>query len=85
MEQIDWERKVDGYKRLFEEENGKVKRIMRGSVEVTVRLSLFTRDRNVCPEGAYKRFWVDQAGALFADAFPSGTPHKFTGSQTSSP
>jgi type III restriction enzyme len=69
MEQIDWERKVDGYRRLFENEHGKVKSIMHASVDVTVRLTLFTRDRNVCPEGTYKRFWADSIGPLFTDAF----------------
>ena len=69
MEQIDWERKVDGYRRLFEDEHGKVKCIMHGNVDVTVRLALFTRDRNVCPEGGYKRFWADNMETLFADAF----------------
>lgn len=69
MEQIDWERKVDGYKRLFEHEHGKVKCIMHDHVDVTVRLALFTRDRNVCPEGAYKRFWADNIESLFADAY----------------
>lgn len=69
MEQIDWERKVDGYKRLFEDEHGKVKSIMHGNVDVAVRLALFTRDRNVCPEGEYKRFWADHPSALFSEAF----------------
>ena len=66
MEQIDWERKVDGYKRLFEDEHGDVKCIMHENVDVTVRLALFTRDRNHCPEGEYKRYWHDNIQSVFA-------------------
>jgi hypothetical protein len=69
MEQIDWERKVDGYRRLFEDDQGQTRCIMHGQVAATVRLALFTRDRNVCPEGEYKRFWFDNMEALFADAY----------------
>lgn len=65
MEQIDWERKVDGYKRLFESEEERPKTFAHESVSVSVRLSLFTRDRNVCPEGGYKRFWQDNLDSLF--------------------
>lgn len=68
-EHIDWERKVDGYRRLFETTEGKLKRFDHEGAQVAVRLFLFTKDRNVCPEGSYKRFWLDQAAALFREAF----------------
>ena len=69
MEQIDWERKVDGYRRLFEGAEGKMRSFEHEGVPVAVRLFLFTKDRNDCPEGNYKRFWMDQPTALFREAF----------------
>lgn len=66
MEQIDWERKVDGFRRQFEAPRGAAKVFGYEKLTVTVRLALFTRDRNVCPEGDYKRFWQDSARDLFA-------------------
>jgi hypothetical protein len=68
-EHIDWERKVDGYRRLFETTEGKLKRFDHEGAQVAMRLFLFTKDRNVCPEGSYKSFWLDQAAALFREAF----------------
>ena len=68
MEQIDWERKVDGYCRQFENGKGAPRVFAFDNLTVTVRLSLFTRDRNVCPEGSYKRFWHDNARDLFSAA-----------------
>jgi type III restriction enzyme len=70
MEQIDWERKVDGYRRLFEDTKGTVKQFAHEDVKVTVKLTLFTKDRNVCPEGNYKRFWMDSVDAMCKQAFP---------------
>jgi hypothetical protein len=35
------------------------------NLRVTVRLSLFTSDRNMCPMGSYNRFWHDNAHDLF--------------------
>ncbi|HVM51280.1 MAG TPA: DEAD/DEAH box helicase family protein [Candidatus Acidoferrum sp.] len=69
MEQVDWERKIDGYRRLFEDATGKILRFDHEGVKVTVRLFLYTKDRNVCPEGNYKRFWMDQPVTVFKGAF----------------
>ncbi|MBI4025941.1 MAG: DEAD/DEAH box helicase family protein [Verrucomicrobia bacterium] len=69
MEQIDWERKTDGYRRLFEDAEANLKRFDHEGAQVSVRLFLFTKDRNVCPEGNYKRFWMDSAPTLFKTAF----------------
>jgi type III restriction enzyme len=69
MEQIDWERKVDGYRGLFESPTGELRTFSHERLQVSVRLSLFTKDRNVCPEGNYKRFWMDNPAALFKTAF----------------
>ena len=69
MEQIDWERKIDGYRRLFETSEGKARQFAHEGNQVSVRLFLYTKDRNVCPEGSYRPFWMDQAAALFKEAF----------------
>ena len=65
MEQIDWERKVDGYCRQFENGKGALRVFGYDNLAVTVRLSLFTSDRNKCPAGSYSRFWHDNAHDLF--------------------
>ena len=69
MKHIDWEQKVDGYIRLFEQD-GVTKTFETEGVRVSVRLSLFTRDRNHAPEGSYKRFWMDKPQDLFRFGFP---------------
>lgn len=70
MEQIDWERKVDGFRHLFIDAKSAPRVFAYEKLTVSVRLSLFTRDRNVCPEGSYKDFWQDNARDLFASGFP---------------
>ena len=68
MENQDWERKADGYIRLFEE-SGKPRIFQTGDVAVQVRLHYFTRDRNFAPDGSFKRFWMDNAQDLFKTGF----------------
>lgn len=68
LQNIDWERKVDGYQRLFEE-NGKPRVFAHGDIEVTVRLVLFTNNRGLVPEGSYKRYWHDDVKQMCRDAF----------------
>ena len=80
MEHVDWERKVDGYRRQFEDPRGAKRTFGYEKLNVTVRLSLFTRDRNVCPEGDYKRFWYDNARDLFTHNFPVACNTPATGS-----
>jgi hypothetical protein len=67
MEQIDWERKVDGYCRQFENGKGQARPFSFDKLTVRVRLGLFTNDRNKCPDGGYRRFWFDNPRDLFAD------------------
>jgi type III restriction enzyme len=82
MEQIQWERKVDGYRRVFEHESGSPKVLTHDGFKVSVLLRLFTRDRNDCPEGGYKRFWQDNLESLFSAML---TTNGSTSSSTSSP
>jgi hypothetical protein len=68
LQNIDWERKVDGFRRMFEEE-GKPKVFAHGDIEVTVRLVLFTNNRGLVPEGSYKRYWQDDVKQMCREAF----------------
>lgn len=63
MENIDWERKAEGYMRHFETD-GKPKVFDAKDLEVEVLLSLYTRDRNHAAEGDFKRFWTDSVKSL---------------------
>ncbi len=68
LQNIDWERKVDGFQRMFEED-GKLKVFAHGDIEVTVRLVLFTNNRGLVPEGSYKRYWQDDVKQICRDVF----------------
>ena len=68
LQNIDWERKVDGFQRMFEEA-GKPKVFAHGDMEVTVRLVLFTNNRGLVPEGSYKRYWQDDVKQMFREVF----------------
>jgi type III restriction enzyme len=68
LQNIDWERKVDGFQRMFEED-GKPKVFAHGDIEVTVRLVLFTNNRGLVPEGSYKRYWQDDVKQMCREAF----------------
>ncbi|HND47613.1 MAG TPA: DEAD/DEAH box helicase family protein [Anaerolineales bacterium] len=56
--------KVDGYKDLFREKNGKHKIFKRGKFLVRVALSLYTDDSNQPPAG-YREFWYDNPKRIF--------------------
>ncbi|MFH0907277.1 MAG: DEAD/DEAH box helicase family protein [bacterium] len=71
MEQIDWERKVDGYRKLFEASVAKARSFSHADVTVSLKLALFTKDRNRAPDGEYKRFWFDSVEGLVRDNFGS--------------
>ncbi len=68
LQNIDWERKVDGFQRLFEHD-GKPKVFAHGDFEITVRLILFTNNRGLVPEGSYKRYWQDDVKQMSREAF----------------
>lgn len=68
MELVDAERKIDGFKRLFEDSDGKPKIFRQGEMEVVVKLFLFTKDRNKSPE-AYRRYWLDSVKQVAKQGF----------------
>lgn len=55
----DYMHKVDGYKMLFEEENGKKKVFLVNNLKVKVFLFLYTTDVNELPQEGYRNYWVD--------------------------
>jgi len=60
----DYEYKVDGYSRIFEE-RGNPKRFKYNEYNIYVYLLLYTEDKNMLPEG-YKRYWYDNPKDIFS-------------------
>lgn len=60
--QSGYQHKVDGFKRLFEENEIPIS-FRFGDLKVQVRLVLYTYDENAIAEG-YKRFWVSTIGGF---------------------
>ena len=61
-EHVDWQRKVDGYRVVFEE-NGTPRVFRHDGSEVTVHLFLRTNDVSKVPNG-YREFWFDKIASL---------------------
>ncbi|MCW1311734.1 MAG: restriction endonuclease subunit R, partial [Candidatus Rehaiarchaeum fermentans] len=59
----DYEYKVDGFSRIFEE-NGKPKEFNYHGLKVRVMLYLYTDDKNKLPE-KYKNYWYDNIEKIF--------------------
>ncbi|MGC9124127.1 MAG: DEAD/DEAH box helicase family protein [Thermoplasmata archaeon] len=59
----DYEYKVDGYSKIFEE-NDKVKRFQFCGLNIYVYLFLYTDDKNKLPD-KYKKYWYDNPKAIF--------------------
>ncbi|KAA8922723.1 hypothetical protein [Thermoplasma sp.] len=59
----DYEFKVDGYSRIFEE-NDKAKRFQYKELNIFVYLYLYTDDKNKLPE-KYKKYWFDNPKKIF--------------------
>ena len=58
-----YEYKVDGYSKIFEE-NDKVRQFNFNNLKVEVRLLLYTKDKNKLP-GKYKKYWFDNPARIF--------------------
>ncbi|HEY90141.1 MAG TPA: DEAD/DEAH box helicase family protein [Thermoflexia bacterium] len=63
-EHTDYQHKIDGYRQLFEDENG-VRAIERAGLTVRVFTFLRTPDVNVVPAG-YRRYWLDDMNTLLS-------------------
>lgn len=61
----DYQRKVDDYKRLFEELSGQRKVFEHDGLRVQVSLALYTDDRSLVGQG-YADYWCDNPAALFS-------------------
>ena len=62
-EYTDYEYKVDGFSRIFEEQ-GKTKEFNYNGLKINVLLYLYTEDRNKLSEG-YKKYWYDDIEQIF--------------------
>ena len=59
-----YQRKVDDYKRLFEEPSGQRKVFTVDNLRVQVSLALYTEDRSLVGQG-YADYWADHPGMVF--------------------
>ncbi|MEN3009332.1 MAG: restriction endonuclease subunit R, partial [Pseudothermotoga sp.] len=62
-EYIDWQRKVDGYRAVFEEKDGSPKNFLYESMVVTVLLLLKTKDVSLITED-YRLYWFDKVSQI---------------------
>ena len=63
IEYTDYEYKVDGYSRIFEE-NGKIKECHKDGLNIRVHLFLYTKDSKTVSE-KYKKYWYDNPKSIF--------------------
>ena len=59
----DYEYKVDGYSRIFEE-NEKIKEFHKDQLNIYVYIFLITDDKKILPE-KYKKYWYDDPKSIF--------------------
>ncbi len=60
----DYQRKVDDFRRLFEEPEGRRKVLEHDGLRVQVSLALYTEDKNLVGQG-YADYWADNPGMIF--------------------
>ncbi|MEM4204653.1 MAG: hypothetical protein QXS54_11340, partial [Candidatus Methanomethylicaceae archaeon] len=72
-EHVDWLRKVEGYRAVFEE-NGRPKELQHDEFRVTVHLFLHTDDMNKISPAEYQRFWFDQIDGMIERLLMAGSP-----------
>lgn len=58
--------KIDGYKAIFEEENGTQKEFSFDDLKVKVYVFLYTDDINKLPQESYKRYWYDNIDKILS-------------------
>lgn len=72
-EHVDWLRKVEGYRAVFEE-NGRPKELQHDKFQVTVHLFLRTDDMSKISPAEYQRFWFDQMDGMIGRLLMAGSP-----------
>lgn len=58
--------KVDGYKTIFEEEDGTQKEFPFGGLKVKVYVFLYTDDANKLPQEGYRKYWYDNIDRILS-------------------
>lgn len=64
-EHTDYQHKVDGYRRIFEEGTGGMRILIHDGLKVRVGLSLYTSDVNLVAKG-YRSYWFDSIDGVLA-------------------
>ena len=64
-EHTDYQYKVDGYRRIFEEGTGGMRILVHDGLKVRVGLSLYTSDVNLVAKG-YRSYWFDSIDGVLA-------------------
>jgi hypothetical protein len=66
-EHTDYERKIDGYRRIFEKDGNGKKIIDYEGLKVRVFTFLYTVDVNGLSEEGYRKYWFDNIGKTLAN------------------
>jgi len=64
-EHTDYQRKVDGYRRIFEDGANGLRILAYDKLKVRVALYLYTADKNLVPEG-YRKYWFDSIDGVLS-------------------
>ncbi|MFC1846380.1 restriction endonuclease subunit R, partial [Chloroflexota bacterium] len=64
-EHTDYQHKVDGYRRIFEDGTGRMRILAHDGLNVRVNLSLYTSDANLVAKG-YRSYWFDSIDGVLA-------------------
>jgi hypothetical protein len=68
----DYQHKIDGYRKVFEENDGKKKVLYHDGLNVRVLTFLHTSDANTLSKG-YKEYWFDNVGTVIEKVLESYT------------
>ncbi len=66
IQQTNYQYKIDGFRQLFEREDGRPRVFSHDGLNVQVRLGLFTHDANLAPK-EYANYWFDSPASLIGD------------------
>lgn len=62
----DYMHKIDGYKAIFEKEDGTQKEFYFGNLKVKVYMFLYTDDINKLPQEGYRKYWYDSISSVLS-------------------